>query len=180
VGFKYEGTQELVDLIQSEEIEPTYGYLEIITEDDFEPYDRDAVNRDRPVSWLGNHYLLDIPVENIDFMEGNQWYLGHAAALYEGIGDGRIKYFRPPAARVYRITASDIKQSQRFERDGELEYQLSMTSPWDKYDLRTYNAQLLDGNHRALAAIAAGADTIPVYVLEGYRENVYKKDWLRH
>jgi hypothetical protein len=174
--FKFEGTEELVDLIRYGDIEPTYGYLEILTPRDF---DYDDINRDRPVSWIGNHYLVDIPVENIHFMEGNIWYLGHAAAIYEGIKEGRIKYLYPPAARVHRITASDIKQTQKYERDGELEYQMSMTSPWDKYDLRTYHAQLLDGNHRALAAIAAGADTITVYVSENYRDEVYKKDWLR-
>lgn len=175
--FKFEGTEELVDAILSRQYEPTYDYLEVLTPGDF---DYDEINRDTPVSWIGRHYLLDIPVENIHFMEGNQWYLGHAAALYEGIEGGWIKYLYPPAARVYRVTADDIKQSQRFERDGQLEYQMGMTSPWEKSDLRTYNAQLLDGNHRALAAIAAGASTITVYVSENYRENVYKKDWLRH
>jgi hypothetical protein len=177
--FKFEDAEYLVDSILSKEHEPTYDYLNIIDEDD-EDFDRDEINRDRPVSWLGHHYLLDIPVENIDFMEGNQWYLGHAAALYEGIEDRRIKYLRPPAARIERITASDIKQSQRFERDGELLYQLRMTSPWEQDDLRTYHAQLVDGNHRALAAIAAGASTITVYVMPNSRGDVYKKDWLRH
>lgn len=176
MGFKFEGTRELVWAIQSGEIEPTYGYLDILERDDF---DHRELNRDSPVSWIGNHYLLDIPVENIHFMEGNIWYLGHAAALYEGIEDGRIKYLEPPAARVYRVDASDIKMSQKFERDGELEYQMGMVEPWGKEDLREYNAQLLDGNHRALAAIAAGASTVTVYVGENYRDNVYKKDWLR-
>jgi hypothetical protein len=156
--------------------EPTYDYLNILTPGDF---DYDEINRDRPVSWIGYHYLVDIPVENIDFMEGNIWYFGHAAAILEGIEDGRIKYLQPPVARVYRVTASDIKSTQKYERDGELEYQVGMTEPWDKYDLRTYHAQLLDGNHRALAAIAAGADTITVYVSPNYRDQVYKKDWLR-
>ena len=132
------------------------------------------------MSWIGNHYLLDIPVENIHFMEGNQWYLGHAAAIYEGIENGEIKYLEPPAARVYRVTASDIKSTQKHERDGDLEYDMGMVEPWEQEDLRTYNAQLLDGNHRALAAIAAGASTITVYVSQNYRENVYKKDWLRY
>jgi hypothetical protein len=176
-NFKYEGTRELVDLIRSEEVEPTYGYLEVIQHGDF---DYDELNQDRPVSWIGNHYLVDIPVENIHFMEGNQWYFGHAAALYEGIESGKIRYLRPPAARVYRVKASDIKMTQKFERDGELEYQASMVTPWEQSDLRTYEAQLLDGNHRALAAMAAGASTVSVYVGQNYRENVYKKDWLRH
>ena len=177
MGFKYEGTEELVNLIQSGEIEPTYGYLEILTPRDF---DYDEINRDRPVSWIGNHYLVDIPVENIHFMEGNQWYLGHAAAIYEGIEEGRIKYLHPPAARVYRVTAADIKMSQKYEREGELEYQMGMVEPWERENLREYEAQLLDGNHRALAAIAAGASTITVYVGDNYRDNIYKKDWLRH
>jgi hypothetical protein len=177
MDFKYEGTEELVDLILQGDIEPTYDYLEILTPRDF---DYDEINRDKPVSWIGNHYLLDIPVENIHFMEGNQWYLGHAMALYEGIENNTIKYLNPPVARVYRITAEDIKRTQKYERDGELEYQMSMTSPWERSDLRTYNAQLLDGNHRALAAIAAGASTITVYVSQNYRDEIYKKDWLRH
>ena len=40
-----------------------------------------------------------------------------------------------------------------------------------------YYAQLLDGNHRAAAALLAGEPYIYVYVGENYRANVRKKDY---
>jgi hypothetical protein len=173
--FKFQNVQQLVDMIQSGEIEPNYGYLgEPLRTKDF---DYRELNSDRPVSWIGGNYIVAVPVENIDFMEGNQWYLGHAAAIYEGIQDGSVRYVEAPVARVYRVKASDVKSTQRYESDGELEYQTNMLTPWESSDIREYHAQLIDGNHRALAAIAAGASHIYVYVSPNERENIYKKDW---
>ena len=172
--FKFEGVSDLVDYLSEED--PTYDYLNVLGTEDFELYE---LNRDRPVSWIGGNYIVPIPVENIDFMEGNQWYLGHAAAILEGIEGGKIRYLQAPVARVYRVKASDVKSTQKWEDEGELEYQTGMTSPWDREDLREYHAQLIDGNHRALAAIAAGASHIYVYVSPNQRDNVYKKDYVK-
>jgi hypothetical protein len=130
------------------------------------------------VTWIGTKgYLVAIPVSNVLFMEGNQWYPEHGAALLEGIRDGSNRILEVPGARVYRIMASDVKQSEKYEKAGELSYQLGMTSPWTKGDIGSYYAQLLDGNHRAAAAILAGDQYIYVYVGENTRENVRKKDF---
>jgi hypothetical protein len=154
--------------------EPTHEFIEAPDRNKWRPSDLHPV---RNVTWLGSKgYLVAIPVENIQFMEGNQWNFGHAAALLEGIRDGTNHVLQVPAARVYRVDAREVKMSQKYERAGELSYQLSMVKPWTKAEMGQYHAQLLDGNHRAAAAILAGEPYVYVYVAENSRENVYKKD----
>lgn len=174
--FKFENVDDLVGMIRDEEVEPSFDHVEILGTPDF---DYSELNSDRPVSWVGSGYVVAVPVENIDFTDGNMWNFEHAAGIYTRIKEGQIRYVHCPAARVMRITAADIKQSQEFEESGELEEQLRMVSPWEKSDLRDYHAYMLDGNHRALAAMAAGASYIYVHVAPNYREYVYKKDWAK-
>lgn len=169
--YKFEGTEEILDAIR--DAEPTRGY--VFAPPPYRPSDIHQAGR---VTWIGTKgYLVAIPVENVNFMEGNMWYPGHAAALLENIENGANHILEVPSGRVYRVTAKDVKQSEKFERDGELSYQLGMTSPWTRDDIGSYHAQLLDGNHRAAAAMLAGDQYIYVYVGENYRENVYKKDF---
>ena len=177
--FKFESTQPVLDAIES--AEPSHEFLP--AGGNFEPVDPerfsgDPLYRVRKVTWVASEgYLVRIPVENILFMEGNQWGFEHAAGLLEGILDGSNTMLEAPAGRVHRITAADVKQTEKYEKAGELSYQMSMTSPWTKADIGSYYAQLVDGNHRAAAAILAGEPYIYVYVAENSRENVRKKDF---
>ena len=83
---------------------------------------------------------------------------------------------RLPAGRVYRISAEEVRQSEKYEERGELQDQMGMTEPWEQGDVGTYYAQLIDGNHRAAAALALGEPSIWVYVAENSMANVRKKD----
>lgn len=145
----------------------------------FEP-EKDDVEGDpyvgRRVIWLGHRgKMVKIPAENILTMDGNQWNFAHAAAIREYLHETG-QSLRAPAARIYRIKAADVKQSQKYEAEGELEYQLTMAKPWEDSDVGAYYAQLLDGNHRALAALALGEPYLWVYCGENYLENVRKAD----
>lgn len=167
--FKFMGVDEILDVIEG--ADPSYEYVDPVDRDRFS-----SVHHGRKVVWVTDGYVVDIPVKNILFMEGNLWYPEHAAALLKSIENGDNNVLQVPAARVYRVMAKDVKQTAKYERDGELDYQLSMTEPWTKAEQGEYYAQLLDGNHRAAAAILAGEHTIPVYISENTRENVRKKD----
>ena len=170
---RFIGQEELLSYI--EETEPEYDYVSVPGEDEQFAY----MIEEEPVTWLATgRYVLDVPVSNIQFMGENLWYLELAAALLEGIREGEIDRLQCPAGRAHRISKSDYEGSQEDWRNGELEEQLLMVRPWDKKDIGSYKIVLTDGNHRALAAMAAGAKSIPVYVSENYRNNVLKKDWL--
>lgn len=177
--FKFEGVEEVLDAIR--EAEPDHEFLP--RGGNFEPINLGKtpvsdLHRVKAVTWVGSKgYLVAVPVENILFMEGNQWNFGHAAGLLEGIRDGSNRILEAPAGRVYRVDAREVKMSQKYERDGELSSQLGMTEPWTKEEMGQYHAQLLDGNHRAAAAILAGDPYVYVYVGENTRENVRKKDF---
>lgn len=146
---------------------------------DYDAVPRGKIYEGRVVKWAGSPgYNVEIPVENIHFMEGNQWNFGHAAALLAGIKSGQLEVLEVPAGRVYRIKASDVKSSEAWAKKGQLEEQLGMNTPWTKRDIGSYYAQLLDGNHRAAAAMLAREPSIVVRVGENYRENVYKKDMI--
>lgn len=171
--YKFVGTDEALDAIR--EAEPSYDYVREIDED---RWDEDDHHHVRKVTWVGTAgYVVRIPAKNVLFMEGNQWFPSHGAALVEGIENGTRTTLQVPAARVYRVDSSRVKESQKYEKAGELEYQLSMNEPWTKDEQGEYYAQLLDGNHRAAAALIAGEPYIYVYVGENYRENVRKKDY---
>lgn len=44
---------------------------------------------------------------------------------------------------------------------------------------RKLKAPLLDGNHRAIAAIELGDPLIPVYVGENYRDDITPREWIK-
>lgn len=146
-----------------------------------DPIDPDTTRGDtwqgRNVTWWfdGNSVIL-VNANKLRTMEDNPWNFDQVAALMEMMLEGSM--FEIPAARVYRITATDVKLTHRYARHDELSYQMGMVRPWEKTDIGDYHALLLDGNHRALAAMAIGEKVIPVYVGENYRDNVRKKDWL--
>ncbi len=169
--YKFEGVEDVLEAIREADADfenvspPDRGYRVC---------DIHSVNK---VTWIGSKgYVVRIPVKNVLFMEGNMWGFGHAKALLEGILDQSNYILEVPSARVYRVTAERRKESEKYERSGELSYQLGMTEPWTRDEQGEYYAQLLDGNHRAAAAMLAGEPYIYVYVGENTRENVYKKD----
>lgn len=126
--------------------------------------------------WCNSSYVVEVEAEKIVFMEGNMWNFEHAAGIAKVAVAGEV--IEIPAARVHRIMASDVKSSESWAKKGELEWQMGMTRPWKRSDVGTYYAQLVDGNHRAAAAMVLGEKTIPVYVGENYRDQIRKKDWI--
>lgn len=129
-----------------------------------------------PVEWaFDSEYVLEIPAEKVLFMEGNLWDHEHAAAVASAMAHGEA--FKIPPARVYRIDREKVRATRRYAKAGELEYQYNMTRPWSEKDVGTYYAQLLDGNHRAAAALSLGARSILVHVGQNHRDDVRKKDY---
>lgn len=140
--------------------------------------DRVQIVPDPPVAWTVGHYGLWVPSENIHFMPDNIWYPEHAAALVEGLKDGSNPILDAPAARVYKVTPYDVESTQAEYAAGELEEQSGMVEPWTWDDVGEYHALILDGNHRAAAAMIMGLDRIVVTVGQNYRENVDPRDWI--
>lgn len=168
-AYKFAGTADVIELVR--EAAPSYDYVDEPDTDRGERY------RGRRVTWIGSPGLtLKIPAKNVLFMEGNSWYPEHAAALLEKI-EGGDAVFETPIARVHRVTARDVKTTEKYEKDGELEYQTNMLAPWRREEVGEYYAQLTDGNHRAAAALAAGEPFIYVYVSPNHRDVVRKKDF---
>jgi len=131
------------------------------------------------VRWLiHTPYVVRVPVERVLLTEENEWNPAHAAALLEVIENEDGPVFRLPAARVHRIDRKDVKATEAERRDGQLEYQRSMLRPWEPTDVGHFYVKLLDGNHRALAAIAAGETWIPVVVGPDYRRDVKRGEWI--
>jgi len=142
-----------------------------------EDTDQGKTERGRVANWFWqSNYVVEVDTDKILFMVGNTWNFEHAAAVADAMRDGAT--FEIPAGRVHRITAAHVKNSQEHDKKGDLEEQYGMTRPWSKADIGNYYAQLIDGNHRAVAAMVLREPSIPVYVGENYRENIRKKDWI--
>jgi hypothetical protein len=172
----FEGTQDILDVI--DDAEPNYEHVELEERDEVLESGRDIIDG-RKVTWLHNTpYTVLVPVEKIQFMEGNLWNMPHAAALLDEAAN-RDVVFEVPAARFYRIDADDVARTSRYEEEDELSYQVGMEKPWDEYDDEgTFYVQLVDGNHRAAAAMLMGEEVIPVTVGENYREDVLEEEWV--
>lgn len=133
----------------------------------------------RAVRWCGtSSYVVWVPADKILFMEGNTWGWGHARALYDLIESGANPLLEIPAGRLYRITPEVVASTQADYDKDELGYQRGMEKPYSAADAGTFWVQLVDGNHRAAAAIAAGEESIPVIVGENYRGDVRPEEWI--
>lgn len=171
-NYKFAETEEIVDAVR--DVTPSDRYVDVI---DPESVDDEDVHRVRKVGWVSpDGYLLKIPAKNVLFMTGNIWNLRHARALYENIKRG-IDLMNVPPARVYRVDRDRIESTQRYEAEGQLLEQTGMQEPWTPKEEGEYYAQLLDGNHRAAAALLAGEPYIYVYVVENTRDEVLPTDW---
>lgn len=113
--------------------------------------------------------VIEIDVDKIVFSDENSWNFAHAAGVKQQMKDKEM--FEVPAARIYKVTQEDFEKTQeaQYER-GELEDEYGMEKPWEESDVGEEYAHLLDGNHRAAAAMALGVSTILVYIGEDYRE----------
>ena len=139
--------------------------------------DRGKTERGRVVHWWwDSNYVVEVDTDKILFMEGNSWNFDHAGGVVESMEAGEV--FEVPAGRVHRITAEAVKMTQAHAKKGDLEEQYNMTRPWSRGDIGSYYAQLIDGNHRAVAAMVLREQSLPVYVGENYRDNIRKKDWI--
>lgn len=164
----FEDVDSFIDML--DESEPDYTNVG--------PFHEESAYSGRRVGWAQGHSVVEVPVEHVVFMEGNIWNFDHAAALKALIESGEYPTFELPAARLYRIDQSLVDDTQRYSEEGELSYQYSMEQPWDEEDAGTFYVQLVDGNHRALAAMAAGEPTIFVTVGPNYRDDVRDEEWV--
>lgn len=168
----YIGVQEAIDELKSTEPDATYVKT-IDVSDDAHVIDG------RRVRWhLDSNYVVWINADKIEFTPGNSWNRAHARALFDLIEAGDRPVFSIPAARVYRIDENDVAATVKEDAEDELDAQRGMAKPWKPADVGQLHAFLLDGNHRALAAIAAGEESIPVIVGDNYREDVLTDEWV--
>lgn len=130
------------------------------------------------MAWIvRDTYEVVIPICNVLFMEGNMWDFPHVRALRRHAQRDRCLY--PPAGRVYQVDEEHVVMSQRYAAAGELEYQMGLSRPWEEHEIGQLYAQLLDGNHRALAALLEGDSHVVVYCGENYREDLPDEVWIR-
>lgn len=153
--------------------DPSWDYVEAAD------VDRLQIVPDEPVAWAVGHYGLWVRSDNIRFMPENLWYPGHAAALVQGLVDGSNPILESPAARIHRVSPYDVESTQAEYSEGTLEEESGMSEPWTSDDIGQYKATLVDGNHRAAAAMSMGLQRILVTVGENYRENVDPGDWVK-
>lgn len=173
--FKFIGTGDIVEQIRSLDTDRVFDPSE---DEDREPRWRSVIYGQN-VKWAAKPgHMLQIPRANVEFMPENIWDLEHAASIYRYMREMRssMEPIRLPAGRVHRVTVADVKMSERFEAEGELDEQLGMTEPWTWDEVGTYETRLVDGNHRAAAALALGEPYIWIYVAENSMGEVRKKD----
>jgi len=131
--------------------------------------DEEDIYHGYKVRWVGTPgYMIRIPASRVFPMPENMWFPNQMARYSQAIDDGDL--LEAPAARIHVIDQGSIMGSLEQVEEGELEY------PFDETDLGLPYAVLLDGNHRAFAAILSGEPYIWVYVGENYREAA--KPWM--
>lgn len=170
-------TQEALSFYHSSDLVPDDQFLEPIAEDEVE---EDDLYFGRNFRWdvSRSACIVEVPVDKIMFTEGNLWNFNYAEALIELGHSGDRPIFLPPAGRFSRIDEDDYLSSKKYYENGELEYQKGMTKPWTKRDIDSFYVQLIDGNHRALAAMILGEIWIPVAVGPNYRPFVRDDEML--
>lgn len=148
-------------------VEPDDAYFTQPTD-----FDEDDLYVGRRVAWVGvPGAMLRIDADMITATPGNPFNFGQLAFLRDAIAnaDGSI-VLEAPAARIHTVSEAHMEESQRAFDDGE-DYG-GMTRPWDPSDVGKLYAHLLDGNHRAFAAICAGEPYVWVIVGPNYRDDV--------
>lgn len=134
----------------------------------YEPVDESSVDEEqiyhgRRVRWVGTPgYMIRVPISRVFPIQENMWFPDQLARYMQAIQEGDM--LEAPAGRVHVIDQGSIEASIEETEEGELEY------PFSEEDLGQPYVVLLDGNHRAFAAILSGEPFIWVYVGENYRK----------
>ncbi len=173
--FKFIGTAEIIDQVRELDTDLVFDP----SEDDERELRWRSTIWGRNVRWAAKKgKMVLIPRANVQFTTENTWNIEHAAAIYRYMREmgAQMHPIRLPAARILRVDAGMVKQSEKYEALGELDEQLGMTEPWTKAEMGSYEAYLVDGNHRAAAALALGEPFIYVYCAENSLDEVRKKD----
>jgi hypothetical protein len=140
---------------------------------DIEDVDDDELYRGRKVSWIGEPgIMLRIDADNVVPMMGNMWGPDHFACVYEYIKNESNPVLSAGPARIYEVGEIDVTETQQAEEEGTLGEDGGMSRPWEDRDVGELYAQMLDGNHRAFAAILAGEPYVWVRVAPNYRNDV--------
>ena len=173
VDSYFVGTDEIVQAVAS--ASPATKNLHSIEVDENGESDRFKILSGKRIKWAAEERVVKISADKIHFMTGNNWNFNHAAGILEAMKHGEV--FEVPAARIHRISADDVAYTQKATSTDKLEYDYDMLKPWEKSDVGSYTAQLIDGNHRAVAALAMHEPYIYVYVGENYRHEIDNSDW---
>jgi hypothetical protein len=120
--------------------------------------------------WAGTKgEMMELPASMIVPMPGNHWYpdrlVDYAVAIRAGV------LFEPPSARIYIVSETEVEESPLEVADGKYDY------PFEEEDIGEPYAFLIDGNHRAFAAILSGERSVWVHVVRAYLEDA--GPWLR-
>lgn len=142
------------------------------------PHREDKIYRGRRLLWISDstNYVVRIPSANLQFSESHRWVPARVASFLEYFRL-RGKFVTVPAARVWKISEQDVSDTQRLFQADALHQERGMIWPWSPTDIGSYAAQVIVGNHRALAAICAKEPEILVYANESSRKNVDADDW---
>lgn len=170
-------TQEALSFYHSSDLVSDDQFLEPIDEKDV---DKEDLYFGRNFRWdiSRSACIVEVPTDKIMFMEDNSWNFDHAEALVDLGRSGDRPIFLPPSGRFFRIDKDDYLNSKKYYENGELEYQRGMIKSWSKRDIDSFYVQLIDGNHRALAAMILGEIWIPVAIGPNYRQFVREDEML--
>lgn len=139
---------------------PSNAYYERV---DKKNVDDEDIYHGRKVKWVGTPgYMIRVPISRVFPMQENMWFPNQLARYVKAIDDGDL--LEAPAARVFVIDKRSVEESRDQAEAGEIEY------PFDEDDIGQPYVVLLDGNHRAFAAILSGEPFIWAYVGENYRK----------
>jgi hypothetical protein len=144
------------------------------------PSRSDELYRGRRMFWISDslNHVVSVPVANVMFSERLRWNVVKTANFiaYFRIGG---RFVRVPAAMVRRITEEDVAETQRLATLKVLERTTGMIEPWSGHEVGRYCAQIVEGNHRTLAAMSVNEPDVFVYVSENTRANILPGDWAR-
>lgn len=149
--------------------EPTYEYFD--PDSDIEDYSEEQLYDGRVVSWIGNPgVMMRIPADRVIPVLDNMFYPDQIATYYDYIKRNYAPPLHAPAARIHFVSDTLVEESQQADDEGLL-HEMGLTRLWSERDIGEPYAVLIDGNHRAFAAILAGAPYIWVYVSANYRKD---------
>lgn len=146
--------------------DPTYEHFDVDDEAREVAENYPQTRRVRRVRWgFQPGVMMRVKAEQVVPVIGQQWGPDQLATVLDAIERSDEITLRPAAARVHLLGDSHVEESEDYLSD-------NMTRPWDAEDVGQPYAVLVDGNHRAFAALLSGEPYIWVYVGEDYRDDV--------